>query len=89
VLEPDVSEYETKYESHGIAMVFVKVVNSICSGTGRSKLGMILTKSNVMGGVLLIVTEVWWGCSMQLQLHMQQNLKMKSAHRFESFVPLF
>jgi hypothetical protein len=26
---------------------------------------------------------------MQLQLHMQQNLKMKSAHRFESFVPLF
>jgi hypothetical protein len=29
VLEPDVSEYETKYESHGIAMVFVKVVNSM------------------------------------------------------------
>jgi hypothetical protein len=50
---------------------------------------MVLTKSNVMGGVLLIGTEVWWGCSTQLQLHMQQNLKMKSAHRFESFVPLF
>lgn len=29
MLEPDVSEYETKYESHGIAMVFVKVVNSM------------------------------------------------------------
>jgi hypothetical protein len=29
VLEPDVSEYETNYESHGIAMVFMKVVNSM------------------------------------------------------------
>lgn len=68
---------------------FLWKLSTLCSGTGRSKLGMVLTKSNVMSGVLLIGTEVWWGCSMQLQLHTQQNLKMKSARRFESFVPLF